>query len=675
MVVLGVGLGLGGGALAGLSACGNEGSVAAGGPGIRSIFVVPAALDELAGETFFDHPFPSDMRRDADGSVRFTGFPNPVALPLVESYIQATRGLTQGFSPASTTYLRFDGAIDPRTLPGDPSATLDRAASVQIVDVDAGSPERGSRHLAQTFWKEEAGVYWPAHTLAVRPMLGRPLRPRTTYAVVVTRGVRAAGGGEVRPAPALEALLGGASGSASLTKLEAAIAGLGEAGIAASEIVHVTSFTTEDPTAETFAAMSAVPAVVEAPTARDWRAVDALPEVDVYEGTYGPSPDFQVGTPPFRRPADGGGFVLEGGAPKLQRVFDLRFALAIPNAQACPPPSGGYPVVLYAHGTGGDYRSFVSDGTARALGRECLATMGIDQIFHGTRPGAPRLDDPQAETTIQLLFFNLDNVLAARTNNRQAAIDVVQQGRLFADRATEVPATTSRTGAPIPLDGTRLTFFGHSQGGLNGPLYLAGSSQSRGGVLSGAASDLGLALLEKTKPVDVAAAFRVLVGLGDREAAQEMNLLHPIMMLVQSLVDPADPLEYGSAIVREPRGGGAPKSIFQTEGVAADGTGDSYAPPRGIETLAVAIGLPRLLPGVRSIPEAAWAGIPDLPVPAGGVAGNLGGGRASGALAQFVPPAGVDGHFVVFRVPAARAASASFLRALAADPVGRIPAN
>jgi hypothetical protein len=82
--------------------------------------------------------------------------------------------------------------------------------------------------------------------------------------------------------------------------------------------------------------------------------------------------------------------------------------------------------------------------------------------------------------------------------------------------------------------------------------------------------------------------------------------------------------------------------------------------------------LPRLAPGVRTIPEAQWAGLGDLSVPATGVSGNLAGGRATGVLAQFAPKAGSDGHFVVFNIPEARAGAATFCRDLAADPAGRL---
>ena len=123
-----------------------------------------------------------------------------------------------------------------------------------------------------------------------------------------------------------------------------------------------------------------------------------------------------------------------------------------------------------------------------------------------------------------------------------------------------------------------------------------------------------------------------------------------------------------------PRAGHAPKSIYQTEGVIADGTGDSYAPPHGIEALSVAMGLPRQLPGEHAVVEAAWAGIKDVTVPSGGLQGNIAGGKASGVLAQFVPIGKSDGHFVVFDNPQARTQAATFLANLSADPKGRVPA-
>ena len=201
---------------------------------------------------------------------------------------------------------------------------------------------------------------------------------------------------------------------------------------------------------------------------------------------------------------------------------------------------------------------------------------------------------------------------------------------------------------------------------------LFGAKPARGGVLSGAGSVLADALLEKTKPVDIPGALRVLLGMTDSDRAAELTIFHPALALAQTLVDVDDPIHYGSFITTAPRAGFAPKSIYQTEGIASDGTGDSYAPPHGIEALAIAMSLPRIAPGTHPILEAQWANLADVSLSASGLHGNLAGGRATGALAQWTPAAGADGHFVVFDVPQARAQAATFCKDLAADPVGRL---
>jgi hypothetical protein len=259
-------------------------------------------------------------------------------------------------------------------------------------------------------------------------------------------------------------------------------------------------------------------------------------------------------------------------------------------------------------------------------------------------------------------------------------VDVVQQARLFTEAHLTVPASVSRTKAAITFDGTDVLFIGHSQGGINGPMFLAADGQARGGVLSGSAAMITVSLLEKTQPQpSVASAVKLFLGLTTPDEAAELNLFHPVLNLAQTLVDPSDPIHYERFIVQTPRSGQTPKSVLQTEGVNPDGTGDSYAPPHGIEIASVALGLPRELPGVHPIQEASWSGgaLADVSVPAAGLAGNLGTparGLASGAVGQFLPAPNDDGHFVAFDVPAAHAQVGGFCANLAADPHGRVPA-
>jgi len=644
-------------------------------------FSVPASLDDLNEDNWYDMPWPNDLRRDPDGSIHVTGFFNPHKTVILDAYIKDAKGLLKGFSPAAFGYLRFTDEIDPSTLPASPQASLDPGASVQLIDVDPASPERGKRKLLQSYWRATEGVYWKSHTLAVGPALGWPLRPKTKYAIVATKKLLAAGGKTIAPSADLKEVLGVAPPTphtqAAHDLFAPAVDELAKAGIAATDIVHFTVYTTNDPTEELFAVADDVKASVAAPTVdpMSWTQKEQHATYDVYEGSYGPSPNYQDGKIPFSQDGDGGGFVFANGKPKVHDLFNLRFSLTVPNATSCPMPAAGYPITLYAHGTGGDYRSYINDGTADALAQKCIAVMGIDQIFHGTRPGAPPANDPNRVGNIELTFFNLNNLIAARTNGRQGAVDVVQQARLFTASHTSVPASVSRTMSAIKFDDSKLTFFGHSQGGLNGPLYLAADNSARGGVLSGSGSMIIVALLEKTKPApSVAQAVKTILQLIHPEDADELNVFHPVMNMAQTIIDATDPIHYVGYLAQHPRASFAPKSIYQTEGIAPDGTGDSYAPPHGIELGAVATGLPRMLPGVRPVAEMSFGGLTDITIPASGLQGNLAGGMASGVLAQWVPPASSDGHFVVFDVPQAREQAAQFCRNLADDPKGMVPA-
>ena len=639
-----------------------------------SIWTLPSADAPLAGETFFDHPWPSDLRLEL-GSVSFEGFPNPSGLPILKNYIESMRHVLSGFSPVASGLLRFSVPLDATTLPATPMASTDAESSVQLVNVDFASEGYGERHPISLHFRRDPGVYWPSNTLAFMPAFGRPLRRNTRYALVVTDAVRGELGQRIAPSLELAQALGlkSADGAALSARgaLESTVDGLASAGIDKRRIVHLASFRTNDPVAPTAQIRDWVMANYPAPDviAGSWMVKDHQRGfMHVYEGQYGPSPDFQQGEIPFVSYGDGGALAFEGGEPVVQRDFELRFALAVPDEDRCPPPEAGYPIVLYAHGTGGSYRSMMGKGDeAESLAARCIATMGIDQIFHGTRPGA-------GAGNVELLFFNVENPVAARANGPQSAIDVVQQARLFTETKITVPASVSRSGKEVRFDPDRVAFFGHSQGGLNGPMFLAVDDQARGGVLSGSGSMISITLLEKTQPVNVAALVKnVFLALKGEEAA-EVNSFHPAMMLAQTIVDPTDPIHYVGAIATAPRAGFAPKSVLMTEGVNADFTGDNYTPPHAIEVQAVAMGLPPQEPIIHPIEELAWTGLEPVVVPANGLSGNLAGGAASGVLAQWEAAKASDGHFVIYDIPEAMDQAAGFVFNLMIDPVGRVPA-
>lgn len=655
-----------------LPACTSETSDAV------STFVVPDSLDALSEGTFFDHPWPSDLRL-VNGAPRVKGYYNPKKVPIVAQYIEAIDGQLDGFSPVAAGFLRFSAPIDPSSLPADPKAATDPKASVQLIDIDAASPEYGQRKLVSLFFRKEAGAYWLPNTLAFEPTLGFPLRPKTKYALVVTDDVVGENGVPVTASADLQEVLGLTTATdhtaAARQVFASPITEVVKAGIDRKRIVHFTSFTTADPTAELFAVADDLKKTIPNPKVDplSWQLAGSKPTYDEYTGTYGPAPNYQAGNLPFSAYGDGGNFNIVDGKPQVVDTFSMRFSLSVPKAEKCPMPPDGYPVVMYAHGTGGDYQSYVYDGTARVLSQRCLASMGVDQIFHGTRPGAPPPGSP--ESSVEVLFFNFENPVAARTNPRQGAIDEVQRARLFTETKITVPAGVAVTGSEIKFDATKVMYFGHSQGGLSGPMFLAADSSTRGAVLSGSSAIFALALLEKTKPDPsikqlVSTVFLQLTA----DEAPELNLFHPAISLAQTIVDVGDTAHYARFLATSPRFGFASKSIYMTEGINPDGVGDSYSPPHGIEAHAISAGLPLQLPGQHPIAESAYGGPQPVTVPPEGLQGNLGGGTASGILAQWPISPGDDGHFVIFDDPDAFNQAGDFLKNLAADPKGRVPA-
>ncbi len=644
---------------------------------VASLFAVPSSLSALNEGTFFDHPWPSDMRLE-NGSPRVQGYYNPRAVPVIAEYIEAMTGVLDGFSPVGAGFLRFSGPIDVATLPADPSAALLPTSSVQLIDVDPGSPEFGQRKLVSLLFREPEGVYFRSNTLAFLPTPGFPLRPHTRYALIVSDAVHAKGGEPITPAKELRQVLGLEAGSpstdAARAVFEPALATLDGLGVERAHILHMTVFTTADPAAELFAFRDALRAEAPLPDAvpAKWKLSSAYADYEEYIGEYGPSPNYQAGNLPFAQYGDGGQLNVVNGKPTIVDTFNLRFSITIPSENKCPISAEGYPVVLYAHGSGGDYRDYALSGMGKEFAQRCMATMGVDQIFHGTRPGSPGGND---ESLLYSLFFNFQNIVAARANARQSALDEVQRARLFTETHMIIPSFITKDGREIHFDPSKVLFFGHSQGGLNGPLFLAADDASRGGVMSGSGGMISIALLEKTEPTpSVAALVRTVFLALHTEEEEELSLFHPALSFAQTMVDVVDPMNYARYEVTEPRPGFAPKSYLMTEGINPDGTGDSYAPPHGIEVLALAIGLPLMDPFQHPIAESAYGGPTPVTIPTDGLAGNLANGLCSGILAQWAVPPGDDGHFVVYDVEDAKSQASKFLRNLAREPAGRVPA-
>jgi predicted esterase len=597
---------------------------------VTAIFAVTGGAP---GDDFYALPFPNDRWREADGTLDLSRFPTNGLL--VDSYRAAAEEL-DGFGLNPVVYARFEGELDPGSLPTPAQSTGERA-SVYLVDVDPDSPDRGQRVPVSVRFRAAGTKTLGGNHLAVRPYPGFGLAGGTTYAVVITDRARSASGDGVLAPAAFRALLDGGGDPDLAAAYQPLLAWLDEAGDDdRDDVVSAAVFTTQRAT-------DIAPAIrkgvfgAPAPVATNVMETPGLTELRLFTGEY-TAPNFQGGAVPYRDAPTGRIVIGAGGAAVVQRMEPMRFGLSTPLG---PMPAAGWPIAIYQHGTGGDYLSFVEDKTAHVLAAQGIAVISTDQVLHGPRNpgGVPEID-----------FFNFSNPYAMRDNSLQGAADAWSQLRLAVDLS--IP---DGPGA-IRFDPSKVFFFGHSQGGATGPSFVALEPALKGAVLSGTAGLVSLSLLYKTSPQDIPSLLKTFLR---DEPVDEDN---PSLALCQMWFDRADGINYAPMMVRRPGlapDGSplAPRNIFQTEGFI-----DTYTPNPAIEAMAVAIGgdLVRVpaQQDVRGLTELRGRSV--LAPPFSNNAGSV-----TAILAQYQAPPDDDGHYVVFDVPLAVRQSAEFLGTLA----------
>lgn len=630
-------------------------------------FDIPGGPDH-AGADFFRLPHPNDANLDAQGKPDFSTFPVPGAGLLgfdpVQRYLDAiTRDFT-GWSSAPTVIFRFSGAIDFESFRTPEGET----ARTRWVDVTPGDDLNG-RALGHGWFSFGRGnSYVCDNWFAVRRGAGLPLTPGHTYAVWLTRTARDAENRAIQRAPHFDAMLGAAApADARLARAWESYAPLRahlEAEGTDPDTLLVATVFTVAPVRDLMSEVAAAARALPVPEAGDWVRCDAGVEspcpqaegeracgapTDAYEEYHAllTLPVFQEGTAPYLTPDDGGD--VRGGEPvRSERVC---LSLTVPLGDM---PDEGWPITVYAHGTGGGFRTHVKSSVAGTLsaagvpGRTVpMMVLGIDQVQHGPRRGDSERDPKD-------LFFNFANPVAARGNPIQGGADQVSLARFAA--ALDVTAEQSG-GRALRTNPAAVVFFGQSQGSLHGSLGLPFAPEIGAVVLSGNGGGLIHALINKRNPVDIARALPHVINDADGEGllnGGEGRHNHPVLALLQSWTDPADPLNFARMLAFEPPEGVAAKHVFQPYGL-----GDTFTPNVTIRHFAVSAGLEEV-EADRSASPPDDLGFEPQPSP---LAGNvrLDGVDLTLVLRQYGPPAGVDGHHVSFEAPVANSDVARFL--------------
>jgi pimeloyl-ACP methyl ester carboxylesterase len=564
-------------------------------------------LPILTGEGFWDRPFPSDTRL-VDGHPDFSGFPGSGGMPIFDTYL-ALGPLLDGWGTNSPIFMRFAEVLDEEDFP-TPAESLEDDSPIQLVDVDPHSPSRGERFPVVTGFTGVPDQYGASNLLAVAPLPGFPLRPGTEYALVVRSPLALPGAMPADWADSQE----WADTVDTLRTLGVDLASVGAA----------TQFTTQDPVGELARVAWAIqsgrvgrPAWEPEVTLRSEKST-----VLTYEG-YVTVPIWQEGERPYH---EGGGFVFdEGGRPEVQGWERIRFALTTPPGA---PPAGGWPVVLYSHGTGGDHLSFTSGVTAEgpALAGRGLAVFGISQPLHGDRA--------TEDTNEEFDTFNYTNPVAGRTSFRQGAADQIWLAELLSTAANDFAIE----GTAIPIRHDQLAFFGHSQGAMVGALgapWLARRCNAVG--LSAAGGGTAASAILKVDPIPVEPILAAAMGV----PSGTLTTLHPVLGLVQMLSEATDPMNYGPYWFSEdpPWPAGRPVAILLTEGLE-----DTYTPPFTTESLATAARLPVV--GKMTAEPAGFAlrGLDEEGRPAERNVNGYDGSVVTAGLVQFPG----QGHFAIY---------------------------
>ncbi|MEZ4268296.1 MAG: hypothetical protein R3F39_18180 [Myxococcota bacterium] len=540
--------------------------------------IVRFDLDENldSADHFYDFPWPSDLRLTEAGTPAMTRIPSPVGVDLI-SAIVAISDERPGFSVTPVAWFRFSAAPAPRERADILAA--DAASPILLVDVDPDSPERGRLYplVAATL----PGDAWvPEHLLAVAARPGFVLAPDRTYAFVVRRSANDAAGQPLGVAADLQRLArgevpAGARGAAAAELYAPLWPTLDSLGVPRGEVAAATVFTTGDVVAETARLSDGVLA--------DYDATIANLQVDPDDGADHPRycelvgtltvPQFQRGKAPFD--TEGLFEFAADGKPIKQRDESVPIVVTMPRA---PMPAGGYPLVLYFHGSGGLAGQVVDRGTIPSAG--AAETKGEGPAFvlaahgFGAVGSALPVNPERVPGASSIAYLNFANLGAFRDTFRQGVIEQRLMLEALDSMVIQPEIVAACTGMTLPegeagyrFSTTRITALGQSMGGMY--VNMVGAVEPRiEAVVPTGAGGLWSYFILQTTLLDAGPLLALLL-----EADSDLSFLHPALHTMQTAWEPAEPMVYMPRLAKRPLPGHPVRPIYEPIG-----EGDSFFP-------------------------------------------------------------------------------------------------
>ena len=301
-------------------------------------------------------------------------------------------------------------------------------------------------------------------------------------------------------------------------------------------------------------------------------------------------------------------------------------------------PATGFPTVVVQHGLSGDRSILLS--VANTFAKLGWATVAVESTTFGARASAaPNLVDSAsifawsasagaykgADGFVDLpngstdFFGGLRSLGAVRDHMRQSVLDMGSAVDVIRNPALDLgPLLAAVPGAK--LDPKKIAFLGNSLGALMGSMLAAVDPHLKAFVLNVAGGGLMLELGANSP--NIASSLSQAAALNFGFANGRFAAGHPILQLLQHIVDPGDPLLYARNIITSPLTVNGvknpPKDVIQIEAL----WDETVANPAN-EALARAAGFPLGEPSVGSMAQT-----------------TLGTAMPSGGIISGVPMAG-----------------------------------
>ncbi len=570
-------------------ACGSSSSGSGATAGTQAVFDLGADLSQP--DHYYDVPFPSDLRLTAQGTPDVSGFPNPYNKQIVDG-LKHIAGQRPGFSTVPVAFFRFNGAIQSRTL--DKLIPADASSPILLIDVDASSPDRGKLIPTIANTPPNDGAYVPDNLLAVSAYPGIVLHPGRKYAFVVMRSADDAKGKPLGVPKAIQQLAAGKAPAgakgADAVKLYASLWDtLKTAGIDKAQVAAATVFTTGDVVKQTYDMSTALLAKYDLSIKNltlDPSSATA-PRFCELKGTID-YPQFQKGKPPYNTEGE---FVLDKkGVPIEQRTLTAPIVITLPKQ---PMPQGGYPLVMYFHGSGGLSTQVVDRGTVTTVGGQPTPGQGPAYVLapfgFAAAGSALPLNPERVPGATETEYLNTNNLAAFPYTFRQGVIEQ----RLFIQALSKLQIDPSLlsgcTGPTLPAGATKFSFntdpllaMGQSMGGMYTNMIGAVEPKIKAVVPTGAGGFWRQFIIQTKLLGNLGKLVGVILGLGTQG---ELTPLHPALALLETGWEPAEPMVYMPRLARLPLSGSPVRPIYEPVG-----QGDSYFPTTLYNAIVLAYG-------------------------------------------------------------------------------------